>query len=126
MFATILLPLAPHSPDSATLAQVQSLVCAPDGRVVLLRLNGDPVAAVEVFEPVQRHLEAAGLICTVIERHLQALDDSPAAVIAEVAAELNVDVIVMGGPGVNLEIDSSSPAASVIELASCPVLVVPT
>ena len=126
MFTTILLPLAPHSPDSATLAQVQSLVCAPDGRVVLLRLNGDPVAAVEVFEPVQRHLEAAGLICTVIERQLQALDDSPAAVIAEVAAELNVDVIVMGGPGVNLEIDSSSPAASVIELASCPVLVVPT
>ena len=126
MFSTILLPLAPHSTDSATLAQVQSLVCAPDGRVVLLRLNGDPVAAVEVFEPVQRHLEAAGLICTVIERQLQALDDSPAAVIAEVAAELNVDVIVMGGPGVNLEIDSSSPAASVIELASCPVLVVPT
>ena len=126
MFTTILLPLAPHSPDSATLAQVQSLVCAPDGRVVLLRLNGDPVAAVEVFEPVQRHLEAAGLICTVIERQLQALDDSPAAVIAEVAAELNVDVIVMGGPGVNLEIDSPSTVASVIELASCPVLVVPT
>ena len=126
MFSTILLPLAPHSTDSATLAQVQSLVCAPDGRVVLLRLNGDQAAAVEVFEPVQRHLEAAGLICTVIERQLQALDDSPAAVIAEVAAELNVDVIVMGGPGVNLEIDSSSPAASVIELASCPVLVVPT
>ena len=126
MFATILLPLAPHSPDAATLAQVQSLVCAPDGRVVLLRLNGDQAAAVEVFEPVQRHLEAAGLICTVIERQLQALDDSPAAVIAEVAAELNVDVIVMGGPGVNLEIDSTSTAASVIELVSCPVLVVPS
>ena len=126
MFSTILLPLAPHSTDSATLAQVQSLVCAPDGRVVLLRLNGDPVAAVEVFEPVQRHLEAAGLICTVIERSAQFSGASPAAVIAEVAAELNVDVIVMGGPGVNLEIDSSSPAASVIELASCPVLVVPT
>jgi len=47
-------------------------------------------------------------------------------VIAEVAAELNVDVIVMGGPGVNLEIDSTSTAASVIELVSCPVLVVPS
>ena len=136
MFATILLPLAPHSPDAATLAQVQSLVCGSDGRVVLLRLNGDQSAAVEVFKPVQRHLEAAGLICTVIERQLQVLNDSTAAspegalnaaaVIAEVAAELNVDVIVMGGPGVNLEIDSSSTAASVIELASCPVLVVPT
>ena len=85
MFTTILLPLAPHSPDAATLAQVQSLVCGSDGRVVLLRLNGDQAASVEVFEPVQRHLEAAGLICTLIERQLQALDDSPAAVIAEVA-----------------------------------------
>ena len=136
MFTTILLPLAPHSTDSATLAQVQSLVCAPDGRVVLLRLNGDQFGVVEEFEPVQRHLEAAGLICTVIERQLQVLDDSTAAspegalsaaaVIAQVAAELNVDVIVMGDPGVNLEIESTSTAASVIELASCPVLVVPT
>ena len=126
MFATILLPLAPSSPDAATLAQVQSLVCAPDGRVVLLRLNGDQVAVVEEFEPVQRHLEAAGLTCTVIERSAQFSGASPAAVIAEVAAELNVDVIVMGSPGVNLEIDSPSTVASVIELASCPVLVVPT
>ena len=126
MFSTILLPLASHALDPATLAQVKNLACGPDGRVVLLRLNGDQAAAVEVFEPVQRHLEAAGLICTVIERQLQALDDSPAAVIAEVAAELNVDVIVMGGPGVNLEIDSTSTAASVIELVSCPVLVVPS
>ena len=39
-----------------------------------------------------------------------------ASLIAEVAAELNVDVIVMGGSGVN----------QVIELASCPVLVVPS
>ena len=126
MFATILLPLAPHAPDSTTLAQVKSLVCGPDGRVVLLRLNGDQAASVEVFEPVQRHLEAAGLTCTVIESSAQFSGASPAAVIAEVAAELNVDVIVMGGPGVNLEIESSSTAASVIELASCPVLVVPT
>ena len=78
------------------------------------------------FEPVQRRLDTAGLNCTVIERPVQLSGDSPAAVIAEVAAELNVDVIVMGGPGVNLEIDSTSTAASVIELVSCPVLVVPS
>ena len=126
MFKTILLPLAPHAPDPATLAQVQNLVCGPDGRVVLLRLKSDQAWAVVEFEPVQGHLEAAGLNCTVIERPAQFSCDSPAAVIAEVAAELNVDVIVMGGPGVNLEIESSSTAASVIELASCPVLVVPT
>ena len=126
MFQTILLPLAPHAPDPATLAQVQNLVCGPDGRVVLLRLKSDQAWAVVEFEPVQGHLEAAGLNCTVIERPAQFSCDSSAAVIAEVAAELNVDVIVMGDPGVNLEIESTSTAASVIELASCPVLVVPS
>ena len=126
MFSTILLPLASHAPDPATLAQLKNLVCGSDGRVVLLRLNSDQVRDVVEFEPVQRHLDAAGLNCTVIERPAQFSGDSPAVVIAEVAAELNVDVIVMGGPGVNLEIDSTSTAASVIELVSCPVLVVPS
>ena len=126
MFSTILLPLASYTPDPATLAQLKNLVCVPDGRVVLLRLNSDQARVNVEFEPVQRHLDAAGLNCTVIERPAQFSGDSPAVVIAEVAAELNVDVIVMGGPGVNLEIDSTSTAASVIELVSCPVLVVPS
>ena len=126
MFSTILLPLASHALDPATLAQVKNLACGPDGRVVLLRLNPDQARGVMEFEPVQRRLDTAGLNCTVIERPVQFSDDSLAAVIAEMAAELNVDVIVMGGPGVNLEIDSTSTAASVIELVSCPVLVVPS
>ena len=138
MFTTVLLPLAPHSPDPATLAQVQSLVRGPDGRVVLLRLlepeapsNPNQSRNLRELERVQGQLQAAGLICTVIERRLQSVDDEDAAglaaaVIADVADELNVDVIVMGGPGVNLEIDSTSATASVIELVSCPVLVVPS
>ena len=126
MFSTILLPLASYTPDPATLAQLKNLVFGSDGRVLLLRLNSDQASDVVELEPVQRHLDAVGLNCTVIERPAQFSGDSPAFVIAEVAAELNVDVIVMGGPGVNLEIDSTSTAASVIELASCPVLVVPS
>ena len=138
MFTTVLLPLDPHSPDPATLAQVQSLVRGPDGRVVLLRLlepeapsNPNQSRNLRELERVQGQLQAAGLICTVIERRLQSVDDEDAAglaaaVIADVADELNVDVIVMGGPGVNLEIDSTSATASVIELVSCPVLVVPS
>ena len=126
MFSTILLPLASYTPDPATLAQLKNLVCVPDGRVVLLRLNSDQAREVVEFEAVQRRLDTAGLNCTVIERPAQFSGDSPAVVIAEVAAELNVDVIVMGDPGVNLEIESTSTAASVIELVSCPVLVVPS
>ena len=137
MFTTVLLPLAPHPPDPATLAQVQSLVRGPDGRVVLLRLlepeapsNPNQSRNLRELERVQGQLRAAGVICTVIERWLQSVDDEDAAgfaaaAIADVADELNVDVIVMGGPGVNLEIDSTSATASVIELVSCPVLVVP-
>ena len=138
MFTTVLLPLAPHPPDPATLDQVQSLVRGPDGKVVLLRLleaealsNPNQSRSLREHERVQGQLRAAGLICTVIERRLQSVDDEDAAglaaaVIADVADELNVDVIVMGGPGVNLEIDSTSATASVIELVSCPVLVVPS
>ena len=138
MFTTILLPLDPHSPDPATLAQVRSMVRGPDGRVVLLRLleaeassNPSQSTNLQEHERVQGQLRAAGVICTVIERRLQSVDDEyaaafAAAVIADVADELNVDVIVMGGPGVNLEIDSTSATASVIELVSCPVLVVPS
>ena len=138
MFTTVLLPLAPHPPDPATLAQVQSLVRGPDGKVVLLRLleaealsNPNQSRSLREHERVQGQLRAAGLICTAIERRLQSVDDEDAAglaaaVIADVADELNVDVIVMGGPGVNLEIDSTSATASVIELVSCPVLVVPS
>ena len=137
MFTTVLLPLAPHPPDPATLAQVQSLVRGPDGKVVLLRLleaealsNQNQSETLREHERVQGQLRAAGVICTVIERWLQSVDDEDAAgfaaaAIADVADELNVDVIVMGGPGVNLEIDSTSATASVIELVSCPVLVVP-
>ena len=137
MFTTVLLPLAPHPPDPATLAQVQSLVRGPDGRVVLLRLleaealsNQNQSETLREHERVQGQLRAAGVICTVIERWLQSVDDEDAAgfaaaAIADVADELNVDVIVMGGPGVNLEIDSTSATAFVIELVSCPVLVVP-
>ena len=138
MFTTVLLPLAPHPPDPAILAQVQSLVRGPDGRVVLLRMleaeassNPSQSTNLQEHERVKGQLRAAGLICTVIERRLQSVDDEAAAgfaaaVIADVADELNVDVIVMGGPGVNLEIDSTSTTASVIELVSCPVLVVPS
>ena len=138
MFTTVLLPLAPHLPDPATLIQVQSLVRGPDGRVVLLRLleaealsNPHQSRTLREHDRVQDQLRAAGLICTVIEHRLQSVHDEDAvgfaaAVIADVADELNVDVIVMGGPGVNLEIDSTSATASVIERVSCPVLVVPS
>ena len=60
------------------------------------------------------------MVCEVVER-----EGKPAFVICDVADELNVDVIVMGTRGVNLEDDTESTAVRVIQLAPCPVLVVP-
>jgi nucleotide-binding universal stress UspA family protein len=59
--------------------------------------------------------------CEVIER-----EGKPAFVICDVADEINADVIVMGTRGLTLEADEApSTASRVIQLAPCPVLVVP-
>jgi nucleotide-binding universal stress UspA family protein len=58
--------------------------------------------------------------CEVLER-----EGKPAFVIGDVADEINADVIVMGTRGITLEGDHQSTAARVLQLAPCPVLVVP-
>jgi nucleotide-binding universal stress UspA family protein len=49
----------------------------------------------------------------------------PAFVIGDVADEIEADLIVMGTRGLTLESDETSTAARVIQLAPCPVMVVP-
>jgi len=65
-------------------------------------------------------IKKAGLLCNFLIRQ-----GKPAFVICEVADEMNVDLIVMGTRGVHFEEENGSTAARVIELAPCPVLVVP-
>ena len=123
MFQFILLPLFPRSLTTATVERVQSLAISSDSRVVLLRMvDGEPSAkpgpgsADPELLGLRRRFDAAGVASRVVERAGPEKTMASAGLIAEVAAELNVDVIVMGGSGVN----------QVIELASCPVLVVPS
>ena len=68
----------------------------------------------------KEQMEQAGISCEVLEKH-----GKPAFVICDVADDLNVDLIVMGTRGINLDSDNESTAARVIQLAPCPVLVVP-
>ncbi len=68
----------------------------------------------------QKQMKQAGISCEVLEKL-----GNPAFVICDVADDLNVDLIVMGTRGVNLETDDESTAARVIQLAPCPVLVMP-
>ena len=127
MFETVLFPIDPSR--EALEPEVKALEFARrDGsRLVLLSVL-QPVSEVKhdhevlagVLSQTRKRCELAGVICQEVER-----SGKPASVICDVADELNVDVIVMGTRGVNLESDSGSTAAQVLQLAPCPVLVVP-
>ena len=127
MFETVLFPIDPSR--EALEPEVKALEFARrDGsRLVLLsvlqpvsEVKHDHEALAGVLSQTRKRCELAGVICQEVER-----SGKPASVICDVADELNVDVIVMGTRGVNLESDSGSTAAQVLQLASCPVLVVP-
>ena len=128
MFETVLFSIDQNSGALEPTGKVLELARRYGSRLVLLSVL-QPASAemhvheavAEVLREIRERFEKAGVTYQEVER-----SGKPACVICDVADELNVDVIVMGGPGVNLEIESSSTAASVIELASCPVLVVPT
>ena len=80
----------------------------------------DPAAVTLLLEQARSSFEQAGIACDVFER-----EGKPAFVIGDVADEVNADVIVMGTRGISLEGEEHSTAARVIQLAPCPVLVVP-
>jgi nucleotide-binding universal stress UspA family protein len=119
MFETVLLPMNANPQTLDTAVKALELVQSHDCRLVLLKLVGlvpDPPLLVRI----QARIDQSGVPCQRLER-----GGEPVTVILDVADELNVDVIVMGTGGVSLNSDDGSTAARVIELAPCPVLVVP-
>ena len=80
----------------------------------------DPADVARLLEQARASFTQAGVTCEVLER-----EGKPAFVIGDVADEITADVIVMGTRGLALEDDEHSTAARVIQLAPCPVLVVP-
>ena len=126
MFETVLSAID-HSPETTeTVAVGLQLAQQHGSRVVLLSVveeegtMHDPVAVTQLLEQARSRFEQAGLPCDVFERQ-----GKPAFVIGDVADEINADVIVIGTHGITLEEDQHSTAARVIQLAPCPVLVVP-
>ena len=107
----------PQALDTAVKAL--ELVQSHDSCLVLLRLL-DLVPDPPLLVPIQVRIDQSGVPCQRLERA-----GEPVTVILDVADELNVDVIVMRTGGVSLKSDDGSTAARVIELAPCPVLVVP-
>jgi nucleotide-binding universal stress UspA family protein len=127
MFETVLFPIDNSRQASETAAVALKLAQSHGSRLVILSVieaeegaMHDPQAVAGLLEQARDRFEQAGLSCEVIER-----EGKPAFVIGDVADEINADVIVMGTRGIALEDGSQSTAARVIQLAPCPVLVVP-
>ena len=127
MFGIVLFPLDSSRQALETATKAIELARSHNGRMVLLSVvepnrpgMEDPAVVAQLLERTRLQVEQTGVACEVVERQGQ-----PAFVIGDVADELNVDVIVMGTRGVNLQAESGSTASRVIQLAPCPVLVVP-
>jgi nucleotide-binding universal stress UspA family protein len=127
MFETVLFPIDQSRQTMETAAVALQLARQHGSRMVLLSVveaeegaMHDPAAVSQLLDQARGSFEQAGVACEVIER-----EGKPAFVIGDVADELEADLIVMGTRGITLETDQGSTAARVIQLAPCPVLVVP-
>jgi len=127
MFETVLFPIDRSRQAAETAGWALKLAQQHGSRLVVLSVveagegaMHDPAAVSQLLDQARASFEQAGVACEVIER-----EGVPAFVIGDVADEINADVIVMGTRGITLEGDQQSTAARVIQLAPCPVLVVP-
>ena len=127
MFETVLFPIDQSREAVETAGKALELARSHNSRLVVLSVvqperpeMHDHQAVATLLAEARNRFEQAGVACEVVER-----EGKPAFVICDVADELNVDVIVMGTRGVNLQAESGSTASRVIQLAPCPVLVVP-
>ena len=127
VFRTVLFPLDQSRAALDTISTVLQLVQQHGSQLLLLSVvdsessaMADAEAVAHLLQKAKNTFSQAGVNCEVIER-----EGKPAFVIGDVADETEADLIVMGTRGVNLEGAQTSTAARVIQLAPCPVLVVP-
>ena len=127
MFQTVLFPIDESRQTMETAAVALELAKTHGSRLVVLSVveaeegaMHDAAAVAKLLEQARASFEQAGVPCEMLER-----EGKPAFVIGDVADEINADVIVMGTRGISLESNEPSTAARVIQLAPCPVLVVP-
>ena len=127
MFDTVLFPIDQSRQTMETAAVALELAKTHGSRLVVLSVveaeegaMHNAAAVAKLLEQARASFEQAGVPCEMLER-----EGKPAFVIGDVADEINADVIVMGTRGISLESNEPSTAARVIQLAPCPVLVVP-
>ena len=127
MFKNILLPIDQSREAIETANKAIELAKNHKSNIIMLsviqsersEMNNSEVVT-SLLHKARTKIEEEGIHCDVLEK-----EGKQAFVICDVADELNVDLIVMGTRGLNLEEDQESTAARVIQLAPCPVMVVP-
>ena len=127
MFEIVLFPIDQSRQTMETASVALEIAQRHNSRMVLLSVveaeegvMHDAAAVTQLLDQARGSFEQAGVHCEVMER-----EGKPAFVIGDVADEINADLIVMGTRGISLDTDQESTAARVIQLAPCPVLVVP-
>ena len=127
MFKTVLFPIDQSREAFETAKKAIQLAKNHQSHIIMLSVvqlerpeMDDTEVVASLLNRAKEQMEQAGISCEVLEKQ-----GKPAFVICDIADELNVDLIVMGTRGLNLESDDESTAARVIQLAPCPVLVVP-
>lgn len=136
MFKTVLFPLDASPEAQQAAGKAVELVKFHQSRLYLLSVVEAPDAEGRVSHPEQTSVEVVaqllekakslfseqGIETETIER-----EGKPAFVICDVADEISADLIVMGCRGIGLTEEGQADSVSnrVINLAPCPVLVVP-
>ena len=131
MFEKVLFPID-HTRESLEAAEtVIRLVRLCNSQLTVLSVVAEPEegqaapsfeAIAQLLDKVKALFEQQGITIATLERQ-----GKPAFVICDVADEINADVIVMACRGLGLTEEGASDSVSnrVINLAPCPVLVVP-
>ena len=127
MFEKVLFPVDPSRATFETAAKAIDLATSHKSHIIMLSviqpdqpMTHDPELLSSFINKAKQQIEHAEISCEVLERQ-----GNPAFVICDIADELNMDVIVMG---INTKIGentSSNTVERVIQLASCPVFIVP-
>jgi nucleotide-binding universal stress UspA family protein len=131
MFKTVLFPID-RSPDSQEAAEtVASLAKYCQSRLIILSVEEvpeesavptDPTLIDQLLAQAQASFTNLGISTETIHRQ-----GKPAFTICDVADELEADLIIMGCRGIGLTQEGANESVSnrVINLAPCPVLIVP-
>jgi nucleotide-binding universal stress UspA family protein len=137
MFNKILFPLDRSREAQEAITVAIDLVQKYQSKLILLSVVETPDLATEVSDDPEMQSPAAidqllhsaqalfakrGIQAEILQR-----TGKPAFTICDVADELNVNLIVMGSRGIGLDVEhtAESVASRVINLAPCPVLIVP-